>query len=225
MKPKEIVIADDSDLVRRGIRQMLANHDEFRIVAEARDGQEAADKVLLHRPDLAILDLRMPKLTGIDATRIIRRTTTDIPILMLTAHAEPQYLFQAVRAGAAGYVLKEASEEQLIAQIHSVLEGEPVLDPHLVRDFMLKAATLAPTKPQYSPPPHDLLTSRELEILVAVAQGHTNHHIAQDLHISSHTVKGHVEAIIKKLKASDRTQAAVRATELGLVPQSAFVNP
>ncbi len=232
MTPKTIVIADDDPMVRKALTKLLSNHPEYQVIAEAEDGRKAVDAVLSNRPDLAILDLRMPNMTGIEATAAINRQAPEIPVLMLTAHAEPMYLFQSVQAGAAGYVLKEASEQQLISKIEDVLSGEPVLEGHLVRRFMLQAKTIAP--PRAPVPFHkdranlvagavediEPLSPRELETLTLIADGRTNDEIAQTLYVSVHTVKTYVENIIRKLHASDRTQAACIAVRSGLLDGS-----
>jgi DNA-binding NarL/FixJ family response regulator len=220
-EPWRIVIADDAELVRRGVKAMLANHPhEFTVVGEASDGQGAIERVSKLLPDLAILDFRMPEPSGLEATRLIHASHPEIQILILTSHANPDYLFRAVLAGAAGYVLKETSNADFLDRIRRIMAGEPVLDPNVVRDYMLRAQTEKDTldSPDAATDPiMGELTPKEREVIRLIALGNTNERIASRLYISTSTVKNHIESIFTKLGANDRTQAAVKAVQLGLL--------
>ena len=220
-RPARLVIADDHDFVRSGIKVMLSGEADLKIVGEAGDGQEALELCSRERPDLALMDVRMPRMDGLTATRSIKRTFPDISVLILTMHENEDYLLEAVKAGAAGYVLKDAPQQELITAIRKVLEGETTLNRRLATNLLKRLAYdargAAPrTEAGRSGPAHPL-TARELEVLEHVALGQTNREIAEEFVISVGTVKNHVEHVIAKLEASDRTQAVVRALELRLI--------
>lgn len=217
-----LVIADDHDFVRSGIRVMLSGEAGLRIVGEAADGQEALELCGRERPDLVLMDVRMPRMDGLTATRSIKRSFPEISVLILTMHENEDYLLEAVKAGAAGYVLKDAPQQELVTAIRKVLEGETTLNRRLATGLLKRLAydargAAAPrTEAGRSGPAHPL-TARELEVLEHVALGQTNREIAEEFVISVGTVKNHVEHVIAKLEASDRTQAVVRALELRLI--------
>ena len=166
------------------------------------------------QPDLVLMDIRMPDMDGLMATRAIKEELPRTSILIVTLSEDPDYLLEALRVGAAGFVLKDASRREVVAAVRQVLSGESPLDPKLAAQLIRRLAGQTPPKEQ--PARHgDNLTQRELEVLRLVAEGKTNHDIAQTLFVSVGTVKVHVERIIDKLGVSDRTQAAVRAVELG----------
>ena len=221
-----LVVADDHALVRSGVRSMLAGEPDLEIVGEAENGREAVELCRRLRPDLVLMDVRMPEMDGLAATRAIKEELPRISVVMVTMEEEPDYLLEAVRAGAAGYVLKGATPEQLTAAVRKVLDGELLLDQGLTMSLLTR---LADQKEQEELPPSPLrterqpepllepLTPREREILGLLTRGHTNREIARQLVVSPGTVKNHVRHIIAKLEVSDRTQAAVRAVELGLL--------
>jgi DNA-binding NarL/FixJ family response regulator len=237
-----LVIAEDHALVREGVRSLLEREPDLEVVGEAEDGREAVELCRRLRPKLALVDLRMPEIDGIAATRAIKRELPHTIVLILTGLAEPDYLLKALKAGAAGYVLKYTISEEMLDAIRKALSGESPLDEELVARSLRQLAdemheeekpadlALGPRRspeetpvgaPDEHPEAHlllGLLTPREAEVLRLMARGHTNREIAQELSIALSTVKNHVHTIIAKLEVSDRTQAAVRGVELGLFP-------
>lgn len=224
--PFRIVIADDHGLVRQGFRSMLAREEGVEVVGEAEDGREAVEICSRLRPDLVLMDVRMPELDGLAATREIKQRYPETSVLMVTMQENPDYLLEAVKAGAAGYVLKGSRNSQIMSAIRRVSEGESPLNQELAMYVIrhLAGGTAQEARPSSDSQSHkrpDLLphslTKREVEVLRLLAQGQTNREIAQSFVLSTLTVKTHVQRIISKLGVSDRTQAAVRAAELGLL--------
>ena len=228
--PARIVIADDHGLVRQGFRGMLAREEGLEVVGEAEDGREAIEICSRLRPDLVLMDIRMPGTDGISATREIKKEHPQTIVLMVTMQENPDYLLEAVRAGAAGYVLKGSPNAQIMGSVRRALEGESPLNEelamHVIHHLVGGGAragdrgTGPPPRPHEERPEGSLpnpLTRRELEVLRLLARGKTNQEIARSLGLSALTVKTHVQRIIAKLGVSDRTQAAVRAAELGLL--------
>ena len=239
--PARLVLADDHDLVREGIHLVLDREPDLEVVGEASNGREAVEVCRKTDPDLVLMDVRMPDMDGLEATREIKATQPTVSVLVVTTYENPDYLFEAMKSGAAGYVLKDASKEELVGAVRKVLEGESPLAQDLAIRLLQRPATEAPLPdrqsadpPSQSPQPPQpsglsrrevplpgKLTPRELEIVGLLAQGRSNRDIAGILMISRATVKVHVERIIRKLGVSDRTQAVVRAIERGMIsPQS-----
>lgn len=210
-----LVIADDEPLVRQGLRMVIELDEQVEVVAEAGDGVEAIDQVRAHRPDLLLVDIRMPRLDGIETTR---RITSDAllaktRVVVLTTFADDSLLVGAVRAGACGYLLKSMPPADIRAAVHAAARGETPVAPRLVERLLREYADRRATRS----PALDRLTERETAVLRELAAGLSNVEIGRQLHISEGTVKTHVAAILRKLEVRDRTQAAVAAYELGLV--------
>src|SRR5215213_9072871 len=217
---KRLVLDDDYHLLRRGFRSLLSGEPGLEVVGEASTGLEAIELCRRLAPDLILMDIRMPEMDGITATRRIKDEQPGVSVLMVTMHENPDYLLEALDAGAAGYVLKDAPAERLINAVHRTLDGESPLNQELATRLLRQLAEEKQDTPSHTPPRHyepleDALTPRETEVLELLTTGQTNQQIAQTLTISKGTAKVHVEHIIRKLGVSDRTQAAVRAIELG----------
>jgi DNA-binding NarL/FixJ family response regulator len=209
---KRVVIVDDHDLARAGLASLLSTDPRLLIVGEATTGREALALCRHLRPDLVLMDVRIPDLDGLAATRAIKHECPSTSVIIVTMHENADYLVEALRAGAAGYVLKGATKQELVSTVSRVLSGEPVINSDLTLQLLrrlIRADNVATAATQ--------LTAREYDVLRLMVQGQTNGEIARDLRISRSTVKAHVEHILDKLGVSDRTQAAVRAVELGLV--------
>jgi DNA-binding NarL/FixJ family response regulator len=211
-----IVIADDHLLTRAGLRALLANDPEFELVGEAADGNEAVSVCGSVHPDLVLMDLRMPLMDGLEATRAIKRVAPETKVLILSMFEEPRLLLNAVTAGAAGFVLKSATEVAMRTAMWDALAGNFSVDPQLIEGALVLAATDSAFA-KAPPPPPDMLSAREHQVLTLLARGYTNREIAQELVITPSTVKVHVEHILAKLGVADRTQAAVVALELGYI--------
>ncbi|MBW3609011.1 MAG: response regulator transcription factor [Actinobacteria bacterium] len=211
-----VVIADDQAMVRAGFRSLLSQEPDFDVVGEAADGEHAVAAVRRFRPDVALMDIRMPNVDGLEATRQIVTTGSATRILILTTFDLDEYVYEGLRAGASGFLLKDASPEQLIAAIHLVAEGEAVLAPSVTRRVVETFARLPVRQ-------HDLqtalgtLTGRERDVLELLARGLSNSEIAQHLVVSHATAKTHVRNVLAKLNLRDRVHAVVFAYESGLV--------
>lgn len=226
--PARVLIADDHELVRDGFRHMLSYEQDLEVVGEASDGREAVQLCRTLKPVLVLMDVRMPKMDGLEATRKIKAEHPEISVLVITTYDNPDYLLEAIKAGAAGYVLKDAPNQQMLGAMRRALEGESPVNQELATQLIERLASEAPQPPEppratergTAPTPAlpQEMTPREVEVLGLVAQGKTNQEIAESLFISKATAKVHVQRIIAKLGVSDRTQAVVRAFELGLAP-------
>lgn len=207
-----ILLSDDHVVVRAGIRQFLELSPDLEVVAEASNGQEACELLKQFTPDVAVLDIQMPLMSGIEVTRWIRENHLPVGVLVLTAYDDEPYVQAVLRAGANGYVLKTADPQEIIQGIRDVYQGKSVLNPALAQKLITKLAN------QEEPALVESLTGRELQILTLTAKGHTNKAIAVQLGISDRTVQNHLANIFQKLNAESRTEAVMRAVSLGLIP-------
>jgi DNA-binding NarL/FixJ family response regulator len=219
-----LAIVDDHDLAREGLKDMLADEPDFQVIGEASNGREALLLCSRLKPDLMLMDVRMPEMDGLAATQEIKERYPSVSVLVVTMHENPDYLLEALKAGAAGYVLKDAPQDEVVAAVRRVREGESPLDPELAARLLRRLATEgvgpAGARGRRGQGPIDVLTPRERDVLGLMKLGRTNRQIAQDLVISLGTAKNHVEHIIAKLGVSDRTQAVVKALELGILDLS-----
>ena len=219
-----VLIADDQALVRAGFRMILDAEDDLEIVGEAADGAEAVERALELQPDVVLMDIRMPELDGIEATRRIAGGEDDenpIRVLMLTTFDLNEYVYEALRAGASGFLLKDVPPEQLAAGIRVVAGGEALLAPSITRRLIEEFANARPAEPVAPPKAFDDLTPRELEVFRCIAKGLSNAEIAAELVVSETTVKTHVARLLMKLGLRDRVQAVVLAYESGVVSPGA----
>jgi DNA-binding NarL/FixJ family response regulator len=220
--PTRLAIVDDHQLTRESLQNMLSDEPDIEIVGEAANGRQALLLCSRLRPDLILMDVRMPEMDGLAATKEVKQRYPETSVMMLTMHENPDYLLEALKAGAAGYVLKDAPQEEIIEAVRRVSNGESPMDPELAARLLRRLAsegeaqrgaysshgTAGETEP---------LTPRESEVLELMKLGRTNREIAADLVISLGTAKNHVEHIMAKLGVSDRTQAVVKALELGIL--------
>ncbi len=215
-----ILIADDQALVRAGFRMILEAEQDLRVLAEAKDGEEAVQAARRSQPEIVLMDIRMPKMDGLEATRRIIAASRKPPrVLMLTTFDLDEYVFDALHAGASGFLLKDVPPEQLVAGIRVVAEGDSLLSPSVTRRLIESFVREHPRTPE-SPPGLEELTVRELEILGLIARGLSNAEIAEQLVVSATTVKTHVARVLSKLDLRDRVQAVVLAYEAGIVVPS-----
>ena len=219
-----VLIADDQTLVRAGFRAILESQDDIEVAGEAADGQEAVELAGKARPDVVLMDIRMPGLDGIEATRRLLRDDSAPKVLMLTTFDLDEYLYEAMRAGASGFLLKDVPREQLVDGVRTVARGDALLAPALVRR-LVEGFVRRPPPGTLVPPQLAELTERELEVLKLVARGLSNAEIAKDLFVSETTVRTHVAHILSKLGLRGRIQAVVLAYESGLVTPGAVDEP
>lgn len=209
------MLADDHHIVRAGIRQLLESAGDIEVIAEAGDGFEAQALIQQHKPEVAVLDIQMPKASGIEVTRWVRAHLPEVGVLILTAYDDDPYVMAVLQAGANGYVLKTASLEELTQAVRDVHEGKSALDPKVTQKLMAQLFKRSPS------PPVEPLTERELEVLRLAARGYTNKAIGVQLGISDRTVQGHLAHVFAKLQAGSRTEAVMRAVSLGWITQDA----
>ncbi|MFJ6172625.1 response regulator [Curtobacterium sp. NPDC092190] len=205
-----VVVADDHPIVRAGIVALLQDADDVRVIGQASDGDEAVATVLAERPDVVLMDLRMPGCNGDEATARILARESGIRVLILTTYESDDQILAAIEAGASGYLLKAAPESEILAGLRATARGETALAPSAAAALVRRTTARAPVGPALSP--------RELEVLQLVAQGNSNPAIGRTLFVSETTVKTHLGHVFEKLGVNDRTRAVTRAMELGLLP-------
>ena len=211
--PIRVVLADDHTLLREGLRRSL-EETGIAVVAEAADGQEAVLLAQAHQPDVVLMDVSMPGLGGVDATRTIRSKFPEVEVVILTMHADHAVIAEAVRAGAAGYLVKDCTTDDIVDMLHAVAAGEALLSPDLASSILADAH-----RPEAAPADHEgpLLTPREEEVLKLIADGVSTPNVGKQLFISTKTVRHHLSSIYAKLDARDRTQAVLRAVRMGII--------
>lgn len=211
-EPIRVLLADDHAVVRAGIRQFLERAEDIQVIGEADDGEAAKDLIQKDQPDVAVLDIKMPKASGIDVTHWIRAHYRQVGVLILSAFDDDPYVLAVLQAGANGYVLKTASPMDIIQAVRDVAAGKSALDPEITQKVMAQLVG------HHEGPTVEQLTDRELEVLTLVGRGYTNKAIGVQLGISDRTVQGHLARIFNKLSASSRTEAVMRAVSLGWLP-------
>jgi len=213
-EPIRVVLADDHAVVRKGIREFLEEAGDITVIAEAADGDAALNAIRTHHPDVAVLDIQMPRRTGIEVTRAVRDERLPVGVLVLTAYDDDPYVQAVLEAGANGYVLKNASSEEIVQAVHTVHEGQMALDPAIARKIVSRwmSAGQAPQQPAEPRP-----SPREMDVLKLITQGYTNKAIGVQLKISERTVQGHIASLFTKLGVNSRTELVVHAVQLGWV--------
>jgi DNA-binding NarL/FixJ family response regulator len=209
-----VLLVDDDDLMRAGLKSVLSSDDAIEVVGEAGDGHTAVDRIRELGPHLVLMDIRMPDLDGISATREVLAVSPDVKVVVLTTFEQDDYIFDALSAGASGFLLKRTKPEELIAAIHTVADGDSLLSPSVTRRVIDRMA--AQPVPAARGARLEVLTPRELEVLEAIARGLSNREIADEFVIEESTVKTHVKRILMKLRLRDRVQAVIFAYENGL---------
>jgi DNA-binding NarL/FixJ family response regulator len=213
-----VLVADDQSMIRAGFRMLLKDEDGIEVVAEAEDGLEAVEKASRFSPSVTLMDIRMPKLDGLEATRRILAADESARILILTTFGLEEYIYDALQAGASGFVLKDDPPEQLIAAIRTVAAGDALLSPTVTKRVIKQFAQI----PRHDPPKAlEDLTAREHEVFRLIARGLSNAEIGRELHIGDTTVKTHVTRVLQKLGLRDRVQAVVLAYRSGLFERDA----
>jgi DNA-binding NarL/FixJ family response regulator len=213
-----VMLADDEALIRAGIRLILGNAEDIEIVAEAADGREAVELARRHTVDVALLDIRMPKADGLAAAVEIRRLVPRTQVVMLTTFGEEEYVARALRAGAAGFLLKDTPPDDLIQAVRVAARGEAILSPRITRQLIDRYVGPEDTRAAEAKQHLAVLTDKEREVVVLVGRGQSNGEIAASLFMSEGTAKAHVSRILNKLGCTNRVQAAILAHDAGLLP-------
>ena len=216
-KAVSLLLVDDQRLMRDGLRTLLELEPDLRVVAEAENGQQALEIYRQHAPDVVLMDIRMPVMDGVEATHRLRESDPDARIIILTTFDDDEYVFDALRAGALGYLLKDVSGAELAAAIRTVASGGALIEPSVARKVLAEFSRLPQSSPARAGSLPEPLSERETEILGLLAQGLTNKEIAARLFLAEGTVKNYVSSILGKIGARDRAQAVIRARELGLL--------
>ena len=209
-----VVLADDHAVVRKGIREFLEESGDIEVIAEAGDGREALRLVEQHRPDVAVLDIRMPEVTGVEATRHIKAHHPEVRVLILSSYDDDPYVFALLQAGASGYVLKTASGDEIVRAVRTIYRGESALSPEIASKVVRQAVS---GRPEGAAEQVETLTARELDVLRLAAHGMTNRAIGRKLGISHRTVQGHLANMYGKLGVNSRTEAVTEALRRGWI--------
>ncbi len=212
-----LLLVDDQRLMRDGLRILLELESDFEVIGEAENGADALESYHQLTPDVVLMDIRMPVMDGVEATRRLRDEDQNSKVIILTTFDDNEYVFEGLRAGALGYLLKDVSGDELADAIRKVAAGGSMIEPSVARKVVAEFARLAPTTPKAAQVLIEPLSEREIEILTLVSKGLTNKEIAAKLYLAEGTVKNYVTSILQKIDARDRTQAAIRARELRLL--------
>ncbi|MCI0440143.1 MAG: response regulator transcription factor [Chloroflexi bacterium] len=213
--PIRIFIVDDHTVVRDGLSTMLARQQDFAVIGEARNGVEAVERIREAKPDVTLMDLRMPEMDGVEAMRRIKQENPDARFIVLTTFDTDEYIFDAIEAGAKGYLLKDASRDQLFQAVRAVHRGESLIEPGVAARVLDRLAQLS--RQRAEPDPGHALSGREIEVLQLMAKGAANKEIASILSVSESTVKTHVANIFQKLDVNHRTEAVTQALQRGII--------
>jgi DNA-binding NarL/FixJ family response regulator len=213
----QLLLVDDQRLMRDGLRILLELESDFEVVGEAENGAQALESYHQLSPDVILMDIRMPVMNGVEATRRLQEIDPNSKVIILTTFDDNEYVFEGLRAGALGYLLKDVSGDELADAIRKVAAGGSMIEPSVARKVVAEFARLAPASSRAAEDLIEPLSEREIEILKLVSQGLTNKEIAAKLFLAEGTVKNYVTSILQKIDARDRTQAAIRARELGLL--------
>ncbi len=216
-EPITVILVDDHNMVRIGLKAYFATLADIQVVGEAASGAEAVQQVLQHAPDVVLMDLIMPGMDGVEATRQVKKASPRTQVIVVTSYHEDEHIFPAIRAGALSYVLKDIDPDDLADAVRRAREGEAVLNPRVAARMVKEMHAGSTNEGQEMVNPFSELTDRELDVLRQIAAGKSNHEIAETLVISEKTVKSHITNILNKLHLADRTQAAVYAWKEGIV--------
>jgi len=225
MKKIKVLIADDHQVVREGLSSILQTKEEIEVVGEVKDGSEAVEQARRLKPDVILMDISMPGMNGVEATRLIKREQPEIGVVVLTMYDEEEYIYDLVKAGATGYLLKDSDSSQIVKAIKIVARGESLIHPSVASKILHEFSSLAEGKGQPVKKKAQELSDREIEVLKLVAEGKTNKEIANVLNLSEKTIKNHVRNIFHKLQVYDRTQAAMHGLRKGLIQLEGETRP
>lgn len=214
MQKIRVLLVDDHTLLRQGLRKLLELEPSLEVVGEAENGKEAIFKVRELNPDVVLLDINMPGINGVETTALLKQSHPETKVIMLTIHKDDEYIFEAIKAGASGYLLKDVDTQYLVKAVEAAFRGESIVDPSIASKLLKEFSRISRGGGEST---HDSLTEREKEILKLLVQGLSNRDVAEKLFISEKTVKNHISNIFRKLEVTDRTQAVVKALKLGMV--------